>query len=134
MTAICYAIIFWDRLEASKDLVFKYKYNLSNDVNESSESFRLLFFFPFFFSNEEEHELFRVGSLTLPFCPSLPYTPSFPSTLPKVISVGNLSLWRESRRHFRTNETKRVPISLARRIIDALLLSHSFFFFLLVFF
>lgn len=30
-----------------------------------------------------------------------------PLSLPKVISAGNLSLCRESRRHFRTNETKK---------------------------
>ena len=41
-----------------------------------------------------------------------------PLSLPKVISAGNLSLCRESRRHFRPNETKKASrLRLARKII-----------------
>lgn len=41
-----------------------------------------------------------------------------PLSLPKVISAGNLSLCRESRRHFRPSETKKASrLRLARKII-----------------
>lgn len=105
---------FAPRTTIGDDLFYKYNRNLSNDVNGSLESSDLPFFFPQTKTNArgcfDEGLAYPSAPPPPPSCPSLPCaTPSPPSTLPKVISAGNLSLWRESRRHFRANETKRAP-------------------------
>lgn len=90
-------------------IYFINNHNLSNDVNGSLESSDL-----FFFQTKINARGCFEEDLVYPFAFPLPpvllftvYSPSPPSILPKVISAGNLSLWRESRRHFLVNETKR---------------------------
>lgn len=110
----------------SDDLFYKYNHIIYRITQTDPSNLPIYFFFQTKINARSCFEEDLVYPFAFP--PSLlssflPCIPSPPSTLPKVISAGNLSLWRESRRHFLADETKRArwPISLfVRRIIGAL--------------